>query len=202
MRLIIERQNRFSERRKSMDNGASSYRRYLDGDDTGITEIIRDYKDGLTLYINGYVNNIFTAEDLMEDTFFKLASKRPRFSGKSAFKTWLYAIARNVALDYLRKNAKTLDEPIEEFSNYLAEESDVEKEYLIKEQKIFLHRTMRELRPEYFQVLYLVYFEDFTNEEIAKIMKKNKRQVENLIYRAKSTLKSELKKEGFEYENL
>ncbi len=202
MRLISERQNRFSERRKSMDNGASSYRRYLDGDDTGITEIIRDYKDGLTLYINGYVNNIFTAEDLMEDTFFKLASKRPRFSGKSAFKTWLYAIARNVALDYLRKNAKTLDEPIEEFSNYLAEESDVEKEYLIKEQKIFLHRTMRELRPEYFQVLYLVYFEDFTNEEIAKIMKKNKRQVENLIYRAKSTLKSELKKEGFEYENL
>ena len=185
-----------------MDNGASSYRRYLDGDDTGITEIIRDYKDGLTLYINGYVNNIFTAEDLMEDTFFKLASKRPRFSGKSAFKTWLYAIARNVALDYLRKNAKTLDEPIEEFSNYLAEESDVEKEYLIKEQKIFLHQTMRELRPEYFQVLYLVYFEDFTNEEIAKIMKKNKRQVENLIYRAKSTLKSELKKEGFEYENL
>ena len=179
-----------------MDNGASSYRRYLDGDDTGITEIIRDYKDGLTLYINGYVNNIFTAEDLMEDTFFKLASKRPRFSGKSAFKTWLYAIARNVALDYLRKNAKTLDEPIEEFSNYLAEESDVEKEYLIKEQKIFLHQTMRELRPEYFQVLYL------TNEEIAKIMKKNKRQVENLIYRAKSTLKSELKKEGFEYENL
>ena len=202
MRLISERQNRFSERRESMDNGASSYRRYLDGDDTGITEIIRDYKDGLTLYINGYVNNIFTAEDLMEDTFFKLASKRPRFSGKSAFKTWLYAIARNVALDYLRKNAKTLDEPIEEFSNYLAEESDVEKEYLIKEQKIFLHRTMRELRPEYFQVLYLVYFEDFTNEEIAKIMKKNKRQVENLIYRAKSTLKSELKKEGFEYENL
>ena len=185
-----------------MDNGASSYRRYLDGDDTGITEIIRDYKDGLTLYINGYVNNIFTAEDLMEDTFFKLASKRPRFSGKSAFKTWLYAIARNVALDYLRKNAKTLDEPIEEFSNYLAEESDVEKEYLIKEQKIFLHRTMRELRPEYFQVLYLVYFEDFTNEEIAKIMKKNKRQTENLIYRAKSALKARLEKEGFVYEEL
>ena len=79
---------------------------------------------------------------------------------------------------------------------------DVEKEYLINEQKIFLHQTMRELKSEYFQVLYLVYFEDFTNEEIAKIMKKNKRQIENLIYRAKSTLKSELEKEGFEYEEL
>lgn len=185
-----------------MDTGASSYLRYLDGDDTGLTEIIRDYKDGLTLYINGYVNNIFTAEDLMEDTFFKLATKKPRFSGKSSFKTWLYAIARNVALDYLRKNSKIADTPIEDLSNYIVEESNVEREYLIKEQKIFLHRIMRELKPEYFQVLYLVYFENFTNKEIAKIMKKNKRQIENLIYRAKSTLKSELEKEGFEYENL
>jgi RNA polymerase sigma-70 factor (ECF subfamily) len=185
-----------------MDTGASSYLRYLDGDDTGLTEIIRDYKDGLTLYINGYVNNIFTAEDLMEDTFFKLATKKPRFSGKSSFKTWLYAIARNVALDYLRKNSKIADTTIEDLSNYIVEESNVEREYLIKEQKIFLHRIMRELKPEYFQVLYLVYFENFTNKEIAKIMKKNKRQIENLIYRAKSTLKSELEKEGFEYENL
>ncbi len=185
-----------------MDNGASSYRRYLDGDDTGLTDIIRLYKDGLTLYINGYVNNIFTAEDLMEETFFKLATKKPHFSGRSSFKTWLYAIARNVVLDYLRKNSKIVGNPIEDFSNYIAEESDVEREYLIKEQKILLHRTMRELKPEYFQVLYLVYFEDFTNAEIAKIMKKNKRQIENLIYRAKNTLKSELEKEGFEYENL
>lgn len=185
-----------------MDTGASSYRRYLDGDDTGIIEIIRDYKDGLTLYINSFVDNIYTAEDLMEDTFFKVATKKPRFSGKSSFKTWLYAIARNMTLDYLKKNKKLANIPIEDLSNYIAEEMDVEKEYLINEQKIFLHQTMRELKSEYFQVLYLVYFEDFTNEEIAKIMKKNKRQIENLIYRAKNTLKSELEKEGFEYERL
>ena len=58
-----------------MDNGASSYRRYLDGDDTGIVEIIRDYKDSLTLYINSYVHNIFIAEDLMEDTLVKVLLK-------------------------------------------------------------------------------------------------------------------------------
>ncbi len=185
-----------------MDIGASSYRRYLDGDDTGIIEIIRDYKDGLTLYINSFVDNIFTAEELMEDTFFKLATKKPRFSGKSSFKTWLYAIAGNVALDYLRKNRKLIKSPIDDLSDYIAEEMDVEREYLINEQKIFLHRTMRELKAEYSQVLYLVYFEDFTNEEIARIMKKNKRQIENLIYRAKIALKSELEKEGFEYEKL
>lgn len=191
-----------SERRKSMDNGASSYRRYLDGDDSGLVEIIKDYKDGLTLYINGYVNNIFVAEDLMEDTFFKLAAKRPRFLGRSSFKTWLYAIARNVAIDYLRRNSKMPCDSIEEYENYLTEETNVEKEYLIKEQRIILHRTMRKLKPEYFQVLYLTYFEGFTNAEVATIMKKSKRQIENLIYRAKKALKSELEKEGFEYEGL
>jgi len=185
-----------------MDNGASSYRRYLDGDDTGIVEIIKEYKDGLILYINGYVNNIFTAEDLMEETFFKLATKRPRFSGKSSFKTWLYTIARNVALDYLRHTSKYSFDSIDAYSDYLSEESNVEKEYLVKEQKILLHQTMRKLKPEYFQVLYLIYFEGFPNTDAAVIMKKNKRQIENLIYRAKGSLKSELKKEGFEYEEL
>lgn len=168
-----------------MDNGASSYRRYLDGDDTGIVEIIKDYKDGITLYINSYVGNIFVAEDLMEDTFFKLAIKKPRFSGKSSFKTWLYAIARNIAIDYLRHKTKFAADSIEKYSNYLAEETSIEKEYLIKERDILLHRAMKELKAEYHQVLYLIYFEDFSISEAAKIMKKNKRQIENLIYRAK-----------------
>ena len=36
-----------------MDNGASSYRRFLDGDDKGLAEIVRNYSDGLILYLNG-----------------------------------------------------------------------------------------------------------------------------------------------------
>jgi len=185
-----------------MDNGASSYRRYLDGDDTGLIEIIKEHKDGITLYINGYVNNIFVAEDLMEETFFKIATKRPVFYGKSSFKTWLFAIARNVALDFLRHNSKTVLNSLDEYDNCSDTEVDVENEYLIKEQKVVLHRAMRKLKTEYFQVLCLIYFEDFSNAEVAKIMKKNKRQIENLIYRAKKTLKSQLEKEGFEYEKL
>lgn len=85
-----------------MDNGASSYRRFLNGDDEGLTEIVRDYKDGLMLYLNGFVNNISTAEELMEETFFKIITKKPRFREKYSFKTWLYTIGRNVAIDYLR----------------------------------------------------------------------------------------------------
>ena len=50
-----------------MDNGASSYRRFLDGDENGLVEIIRDYKDGLIFYLNGFTQNIYVAEELAEE---------------------------------------------------------------------------------------------------------------------------------------
>ena len=66
-----------------MDSGADSYRRFLDGDDEGLAEIVREYKDGLILYLNGYVNNLYIAEELTEDTFFRLITRKPKFSGNS-----------------------------------------------------------------------------------------------------------------------
>ncbi|MBP5461731.1 MAG: RNA polymerase sigma factor, partial [Lachnospiraceae bacterium] len=97
-----------------MDNGASSYRRYLEGDKEGIAEIVREFKDGLILYLNGYVDNLYTAEDLTEDTFFKLMTRKPRFSGRSSFKTWLYTIGRNIAVDWLRRESKQTVLPAED----------------------------------------------------------------------------------------
>lgn len=185
-----------------MDNGASSYRRFQSGDDNGIVEIIRDYKDGLIFYLNSFVGNIHTAEEIMEETFVKIAIKKPRFSGKSSFKTWLFAIARNTALDYMRKNKRVQEISIEEYREIIHDEEDLEKEYFKEEQKRLLHKSMRKLNDEYRQILYLVYFENFTNEEAAVVMKKNRRQIENLIYRAKQALKVQLDKEGFVYEGL
>lgn len=185
-----------------MDNGASSYRRFLAGDDAGFVEIIKDYKDGLTLYLNGYVNNVYVAEELMEETFFKIITKKPKFTDKNSFKTWLYTIGRNVAIDYIRHSRRISEKPIEDFGNYLIEENDIEETYLLEERKITVHRALRKLKAEYRQILYLIYFEDFSNSEAAIIMKKSKRQIENLVYRAKISLKSELDKEGFIYEKL
>lgn len=121
-----------------MDNGASSYRRFLNGDDEGIVEIVNDYKDGLILYLNGYVNNLYIAEELTEDTFFKLITKKPKYSGKSTFKSWLYAIGRNTAVDYIRHHSKQLDTPIEDMANYLSEEQNLEKSYIRGEREIIL----------------------------------------------------------------
>ncbi len=185
-----------------MENGASSYRRFLDGDDAGIAEIVGEYKDGLILYLNQYVNNLCVAEELTEDTFFRLLVKKPRFSGRSSFKSWLYAIGRNVAVDHIRHNSRLSSTPLEEMENYLSDEQSLEQSYIKEESKIALHKALSRLAPDYRQVLWLVYFEDFSNKEVAIALKKSDRQVKNLLYRAKKSLKTELEKEGFTYENL
>lgn len=184
------------------DNGASSYRRFLNGDDEGLTEIVRDYKDGLMLYLNGFVNNISTAEELMEETFFKIITKKPRFREKNPFKTWLYTIGRNVAIDYIRHNSRIADYPIEDLEEILADEQNLEKSYIAEERKIALHKALKKPCPDYRQFLWLIYFEGFSNNEAGAVMKKNSWQVKNLVYRAKNALKTELDKEGSVYEEL
>jgi RNA polymerase sigma-70 factor (ECF subfamily) len=183
-----------------MDNGASSYRRFRDnGDVHGLDEIIIEYSDGLILYLTSIVGNIHTAEEIAEDTFVRLGTKKPRYSGKSKFKTWLYAIGRNMAIDYLRKNSKHISVPIDDAAG-IADEEALEAEYIRKEQRITVHRAMRKLKPEYQQVLWLIYFEELSNKEAAKVMKKSVRSVESLLYRARKSLRSQLEMEGFDYE--
>ena len=90
-----------------MDNGALYYRRFLDGDDSGFVEIIKDYKDGLIIYLCSIIGNVHIAEDLAEDTFVRVITRKPRYSEKASFKTWLYTVGRNIAYDFLRKNSRT-----------------------------------------------------------------------------------------------
>lgn len=64
-----------------------------------------------------------------------------------------------------------------------------------------MHRALNRIKYEYRQALYLSYFEDFSNEQIAKITGKSKRQVEMLLYRGKQALEKALVKEGLLDEN-
>lgn len=184
-----------------MDNGASSYHRFLQGDNDGMIEIIRDYKDGLILYLYRFTNNMSTAEDLVEDTFVKLYAKKPKFSGKCSFKTWLYTIGRNMALNYMRRQRWFSDKSIDE-CDCLPDSMDIEASYIKKEENKLVRRKLQSLKSEYKQVLYLMYTEGFSTEETAEIMHKSKKQIGNLIYRAKNALRSELLKEGSSYEEL
>lgn len=187
-----------------MDNAAASYRRFLDGDDDGLREIIDEFYNGLTIYINGIVRNVSETEDIIEETFIKLAVKKPAYNGKAAFKTWLYTIARNCAINYIRKNKikpVRLSDDYEEDTITLSDGTNVENEHLKTEQNVELMRAMKKLNPEYFQVLYLMYFEDLKVMDIAEVMKKSNRQVSILLYNAKNALKNIMERTGFNYEN-
>lgn len=69
-----------------MGRGSENYRRFLDGDEAGLVEIIKEYKDGLILFLNSFVNDIHLAEDLTEDTFVRLGQESPKIKGKARSK--------------------------------------------------------------------------------------------------------------------
>lgn len=183
-----------------MDSGAEEYKRYLDGDDDGIVKLIATYKDGLLFYLNGFTHSLEDAEELTEDTFVKLAIEKPRYNGKAAFKTWLYTIARNLTIDRLRKEQAWRWVPLGNAEDVIDRE-DAAAVLLRTERDRRVHAAMKTLTPEQQQVLWLVYFEDFSSAEIGMILGKKAAAVDSLAYRARKALKEELERSGFTYEN-
>lgn len=177
-----------------MDNGESSYRRFLDGDESAFGELLDLYSENLIFFINRYVGNVAIAQELSEDVFVDLIIHKRRYNFKTSLKTYIFAIARNKAVSYLRRCSRKPEYAYE----YIEEESDrrnLEDEFLRKERARELHDALGRLNEDYKTVLHLVYFEDMSNEEAARVMKKNKKQIENLLYRAKQALKTELESE-------
>ncbi len=186
-----------------MDNGASSYRRFRqDGDEQGLAEIICKYRDGLIFYLNSFVNNLSVAEELAEETFVILGVKKPKDKNRGSFKTWLYTIGRNTALNYIKKNKRIVSVSISEIEELSDPYQNLEESFIKEEKKLKLHRAIKKLKPEYSQVLYLTYFEDFSNKETARLLNKSVHNAETLVYRARIALKKQLEKEDFEYEEL
>lgn len=186
-----------------MDNGASSYRRFLeDGDESGLEEIIIQYRDGLIFYLNSFVNNIQVAEELAEDTFVLLGTRKPKDKGLGSFKTWLYTIGRNIAINYLKRKTRHTELSIEDCGELTNDEENLEMVLIKEERKRMLHNAIKKLKSEYHQVLWLTYFEGFSNKEVAVVMKKSVHNIETLVYRARRALKLQLEKEGFVYEEL
>lgn len=173
-----------------MDNGSRNYLRFLKGDNAGLEQIIIDYKDGLVLYLNSLVGNIQLAEDLAEDTFVRLCTKKPKDKQTGSFKTWLYTIGRNIAISHLRKSAKSTVVPIDTIA-YLADASGEPLNiYLREEKKVIIHRALEMLKPEYRQILWLIYFDDLSFREAAAVMKKGVHSTEMLASRARQALKT------------
>ncbi len=170
------------------------YSRFLkEGDSDDLRTLLERHRESLTLFIYGYVHNMEDAEDLMLSAFAVAAAEDSAFSGKSTFKTWLFGIGRNLARKHLRK--KRLQFWVTDAAED-ADAAEAEDELIRGESRRVLYDTMEKLPDDYKNVLYLVYFEDMSHEEVAKVMHKTKKQVYNLVFRGKQTLKGLLEEAG------
>ena len=143
------------------------------------------------------LRNESDAEECESDTYLRVWETVPP-TDPDPLSPFVLRITRNLALDQLRRDSRLAQIPDEAVIR--AETEDVERQYLKKEQALQLHDAIKRLPPDYGRVLYLVYFEDFSNAEAARVLGKTKRQVENLSYRARQALRRQLETEGFAYE--
>ncbi len=184
-----------------MDNGAENYRRFLDGDRTAFDDIVSEYHDNLIFFIYGTVKNIATAEDIAADVFMELIVHRHRYNFKSSFKTYIYSIARHKSIDHIRRESRYAASDTDLSETEIADIKTLEDSVIENERQTAVHKAMRGLCDDYRTVLHLMYFENATVDAICKIMKKNKKQVANLLYRAKGALSEILVKGGMFDEN-
>ena len=153
------------------------------------------YADRLTLFVYGIVHQAQDAEEIMLDTFAEMASLCTVFRGESGFKTWLFAIAQKLAYQSLRKKRPAFL-PLREELPLEADPPDVA---LLKEERNrLLYQALNEIKPEYREALYLMYFEELSNEEIQRVTGKSAKQVYNLISRGRAALPEKLKGMGFD----
>lgn len=175
------------------------YNQYLNGDETGIEKIIEEFGENLVYYIFNYTNNYQDAEDIMMDTFAVVLSKKHCLKNQNAFKTYLYKIARNKAIDFVRKSKRILF--AQEFIDNTEDLNNFEKTLIKTETQKQILDCIYSLPKTYKEVVMLHYFEELTYQQIAKILHKNKKQIYNLISRAKVILKQKLGKEVFNENN-
>ena len=179
-----------------MRSGESSYRRYLDGEQAAFDEILTLYRDNLTFFINRYVHDLDAAEDLAIDTFMHLIVHPFRYNFRTPLKTYLFMIARSRALDYLKHRSKITMVELSEVEGTLSDNASLEELILLDERRKTLNQALKQLPEEMQLVVHLVYFEDLTYDDAARVMKKNRKQVANLLYRAKEKLRTMLGKDG------
>ncbi len=179
-----------------MDNGASSYRRFLNGDESAFDEIMKELFDNLVFFIDRYVHDIHAAEDIAIDAFSDLVVNKHRYNFKVTLKTYLFMLGRSRALNYIKHRKVINFVELTEADNISAEQETLEEIILSDERKRIVNNALNSLTDDMRVVVHLIYFEDLSYDEAAKVMKKNRKQVDNLLYRAKKELRIILGKDG------
>ncbi|MBQ4560740.1 MAG: RNA polymerase sigma factor [Clostridia bacterium] len=178
-----------------MDIDKSRYRRYLEGDKKAFDEIMDTHFDALIFFIDRYVHDIHSAEDIAIETFSELIVHPKRYNFSVSLKTYIFMIGRCRALNYLKKRNRQKTISLTDIDSDLSDRQTIEEKLILKEELKLLSNALSELSEDMRAVVHLVYMENMSYDDAAKILKKNKKQVDNLLYRAKNTLRKLMTKE-------
>lgn len=174
------------------------------GNDSAFKELVETYRNMVVNTCFGLLHNTEDAEDVAQDVFIEVFRSVASFRADSKISTWLYRIAVNRSLNFIRDNKKrrwfqSFDDVMEskkEALNQLNYQSsdDPESEMENSQRALLLHEAIDSL-PENQRVAFtLNKYEDLAYKEISEVMNLSVSSVESLIHRAKKNLQKKLYK--------
>ncbi|NOY97569.1 MAG: sigma-70 family RNA polymerase sigma factor [Chlorobi bacterium] len=168
----------------------------LNGDEKAFARLLNRYKDAIFFMLLKMVNNKNDAEDLTLEAFGKAFNNLHQYSPSYAFSTWLFKIASNNCIDFLRKKrgvhvsiensqaSNNGEQPIK----IKSKEPNPEEKLIRIQKAILLRKVVRRLKPRYQVLVELRYFREFSYEEIAKELNLPLGTVKAQLFRAREML--------------
>jgi RNA polymerase sigma factor (sigma-70 family) len=165
------------------------------GNEKAFASLLNRYRDSIYFMLLKMVNNTSDAEDLTIEAFGKAFRNLELFTPDYAFSTWLFKIATNNCIDFIRKKQVTptpidqLQEDMENLTVNIQSDLPDPEESLINDQKIAVLRDIvNQLKPRYRKLIELRYYKEYSYEEIASELNLPIGTVKAQLYRAKSLL--------------
>ena len=176
-----------------MEQDRLDYEQFLGGDKAGFERLVLRYKDGLIQFIARFVRDLYQAEDLAQDVFVEVLLHPERYRTETSFKTYIYTIGHNKAVDFIRKNGRlTFVGEWEESDSMRTDALLLEEKVIQEEEKRELYAVMKQLKPDYERVLYLVDLEGVPCADAAQMLGKSDNQLRVLLHRARKRLKQKM----------
>jgi RNA polymerase sigma-70 factor (ECF subfamily) len=168
----------------------------LNGNEKAFARLLGRYKDAIYFMLLKMVNNRSDAEDLTLEAFGKAFKNLHQYSPTYAFSTWLFKIASNNCIDFLRKKKGvhvSIESNNEQNENgeqlrLKSKEPDPEEKLIRVQKAILLRKVVRRLKPRYQTLVELRYFREFSYEEIAKELNLPLGTVKAQLFRAREML--------------